>query len=282
MEKNIDQKFQAFKSSFSFELKALEKIKAFSIAQDNLDIIKYNGTYIDPITNKIRQFDILYENNICLNRNLVNKANINLSIVYSLECKEVENDIYALSIEEKKINPLSSLFVFNNLNFFKNNNTNDKKPNNLVAKANIPKLDSDYNENVFIGQKIGIANNKNNKYEDNALYEKFLQCANVLGAHHQTYLNCEEHIIRFFIYIPIIVIPESKLKVVKYNSIGNEIGECNVNSIPIKIDFTFSNGLYLPHFEIVCIDHLQEKFTQTCSKFQNLSQTLIEYLNGHG
>jgi hypothetical protein len=235
--------FVANDSDFAFEMKVLAQLRGLEFD------CEHSGTYRDPVTDKIRQFDIRAskKQNMC-------------NLALAVECKNLRlnNPLLLSAVPRTAVESLHDILVF--------------RVGHVVNAANVETRrgkDSAYQQGEMVGKKtdqVGFTDSGTLVSDDSTTFEKLNQAVN----------SCMDLVTRFVfnsaaphirVIIPVLVVPTGLLWQVDYADDGKILAQ------PRKIDrttlfynhsWTVDRGPHGPlsyrlsHVEFVTLDALPD------------------------
>jgi hypothetical protein len=204
-------------SDFSFELSVLKMLRANGLE------CEHGGLYEDPVTGKSREFDIR-----------AIKTIHNYRVRLAVECKNIRENFPVLI----SCIPRHKYESYHQIALLSEPNTSGlfTIPNQFRVRAKILSIRgkySIYKPHEVVGKstvQVGITSEKVISANDNNLHDKWSQClSSTTDLVLRTYWDGdkEEGSFYFSLVIPIVVIPNDRLWIVKYDDDGNRVSEPN-------------------------------------------------------
>lgn len=266
-------------SDFAFELKIIQDIsrKQFEI--------EHGGTYIDPITNINRQFDIRAYKKIPWQGGF----NIDLLYYFAIECKNIRENYPLVILRTKCSESESYIYVVSNDNHKsfsgQNYDFSQREQPNFIKEV---KNNGIYSRQEFVGRscaQVGKTLDGGITSSDSEIYGKWSQAVNssydLIKKSHE---NCNSGIgLNISIITPCLVIPDERLWIVDYDSKGNIInGPHKDNSSNFYIDKEYKIIDHFSKEKIFKIPHLkictQSGFVDFIDNINDMCWTLPESL----
>jgi hypothetical protein len=237
-------------SNFAFELRVLDKLCALSF------ICEHGGTYEDPVSKKIRQFDILA-------RKRDGKFNITLSV----ECKNLKKN-FPLLVHCTQRTPVES---YHEIVVIKHsqNQSREMDFSNLAEPRRLRSSKSIYKTSLPVGRgtdQIYRDNQNVLSSNDSGAFEKISQAINSSYKLVQE-ANKKERVESVFI-CPVLVIPDETLWSVNYDSTELHNWQIEpINHVSLYIGKEWETSELLPiqrlryklsHLEIITIGSLEQ------------------------
>lgn len=244
---------------FGFELSVLELLR-----NHNIDC-KHSGYYEDPVTKKLRQFDI---------RALKKVGSYgNIRVRMAIECKNFKEDFPILVSSVPRVNSESyhQIAVFN---------LNQGRARVISIRDNF----SIYKSSQLVGKDTKqLKRVKDNEWSDNdkEIFDKISQCLN--SSNDLISLDIDEMKDKycFVIILPIVVVPNGSLWEVKYQS-NSEISKPYLSdrcSLLVERSYRYgtdyNEAMILSHLEIMTFNGLKEFIATFLNDEDTISQTFF-------
>lgn len=232
--------FLGSNSDFAFEMKVLARLNALGFE------CSHSGSYVDPVTEKIRQFDIRAQ-----------KAHEGFMLALAVECKNLrpQNPLLLSAIPRNKAEAFHELINYNVGNF------------SYPSTIRMDSLKSIYRAGEHVAKKTDqVSRGRGSDYvsDDKSTFEKMNQAVNscrdivksLIDRHTQPLIRA---------VVPIVVVPEGALWQVDYSPDGQTRGEpAQVSRAALFLDHQWSFQHHLvsrvdyriSHIEFVTIESL--------------------------
>lgn len=249
---------------FSFELSVLEMLR-----NHNIDC-QHGGTYEDPVTKKMRQYDI---------RALKKVGNFDrIKVSMAIECKKIREEypIIISSVPRVKAESYHQIAIY------------DKSSQARARVISIREQYSIYKLNSLVGKDTKqYKRGKDGESSDNDkdMFEKLTQCfnsSNDLISMGFDEINKSKDIHCRTIILPIVVVPNRMLWIAEYHANGERVDtkltqQCSYFvERPYKFGNNhFNDSMILSHLEIMTFDGLKEFVATSLKDEATISETFF-------
>jgi hypothetical protein len=231
------KEFLKTEADFTFEMRTLHRLR--SIGFD----CQHGGSYIDPNTSRMRQFDI--------------------------RARRVEEGYLALwcAVEAKNLRVTSPLLIHMVKRTDKEafHDVIIRVPvTHVPRRVRISSYDSAYRPDEFVGKRHDQVGSKGS---DSDVYQRFNQAMNSARNLIEE-AAAGPHSLGAFAIVPVVVVPEKRLWQVKYDEDGSQIGEPEqVDYCPYFINLAWDVGspaapmtpYVMSHLEVVTLSGLKQR-----------------------
>jgi len=197
------------KSDFAFEMAVLAKLDGFSVDRFT-HRVEHSGTYTDPITSKVRQYDIRYRGRI---------AGTRFSL--AIECKNVRPEC-PLVVHAVPRRPSEA---FHDIVYYSKESSKRRWLNDPVCKRH-EGIYTPYSPSAIVGKAIDQVQVSGDEFTlgDSEVFEKWNQSVNSLtDLIIEGVQEADDMWLRVF--LPVLVVPEERLWVATYNEVGQRSEE---------------------------------------------------------
>lgn len=226
-------KFVAEDSDFGFEMSVLAELRALGFE------CSHSGTYSDPVTKKIRQFDL---------RATIEKANCKLGL--AVECKHLRSPLLISAV------PRTSKEAFHSVIEYVGGNSMFHSPVECIEVARGATI---YGENKSVGKKTDQIRRENAKLvsDDSATFDKIGQAINSAEDLVQDMVSEEKKAPAFRVVAPVLAVPMGLLWQVDYDADGRRLIEPRaVDHATCYVDHAWKANVGI-HFVWYRISHLE-------------------------
>lgn len=242
---------------------------------------KHSGSYIDPITNKIRQFDLQFE-----------KHFNNFHIFFAIECKNI-NEKFPLLISQTLRKKHESYHEILKSKYLNRSGTKinlsdfENVSENKTSAVKVYRNNIIYQENKYVGKSVTqlyIDENGDSTSKNEEVYEKWIQVfgqANGLVNKAANIYRTNNKDNNYSAIFPILIIPNERLWVVNYNLDGNikdgpkkEISSEIFYELESKFKDEYEDDFIFSHLHIFTIDGFKE-FLKYFEHFEEIKETFF-------
>jgi hypothetical protein len=245
-------KFVSEDSDFGFEMSVLAELRTLGFE------CSHSGTYSDPVTKKIRQFDL---------RATIERANCKLAL--AVECKNLRSPLLISAV------PRTPKEAFHSVIEYVGENSVYHSPVECTEVAHGTTV---YGANESVGKKTDQIRRENAKLvsDDSAMFDKIGQAINSAEDLIREMANEEEKAPPFRVVVPVLVVPMGLLWQADYDANGRLVVEARaVNRSTCYVDHGWRANVGI-HFVWYRISHLEI----IASNY--LSQALKEWMGDSG
>jgi hypothetical protein len=233
-------KFVSEDSDFGFEMSVLAQLRALGFE------CSHSGTYTDPITKKIRQFDL---------RATIEGGNCKLAL--ALECKNLRSPLLISAV------PRTATEAFHSVIKYLGNPSMYHAP---VECIEVGHRNTTYAVNQSVGKKTDQIRREHARVvsDDSATFDKMSQAINSAEDVIHDLVNEGEDTPRFRVVVPVLVVPPGLLWQVDYDANGRLIVEARIVDIAtcyVDHGWRANTGIHfvwyrISHLEIVTSEFL--------------------------
>ncbi len=242
-------------SDFVFELKVFKKFSEFGFN------CEHSGTYVDPITNKIRQFDITAK-----------FVRDNLYLLMAVECKNIRKNFPIVTHCVKRSSNESYHYT---LSSSPTGAPNSIPPNTPWVESQFHKGEkSIYKSREFVAKSLDQVGrhfkDKNIINSDSGVFEKMAQSINSSFELLKYAIECGEYSDLTAFVLPVLVVPDNTLWQINYDEDKNIYD--STDKISFYIDRKWDIGTHykvdhrISHMEIITYSYLDSFLSEIITK----------------